>query len=211
MDFRKLATVHSVFALMLFVAASVSAQEINFSIDGGSTFDDSFTIGSGSSTTVEVYLSEIPPDTTLTSDGLFGFSLRGDLTGGSPGSIASASFNPQFDFPITDNFNSVAIEWEAAVLANAIPKASNILLGNFQYASSGPGVSTFSFSDLRPGADPGDAGWLTENAAELDQLIFGPGATDSFSLTLSTNAVPEPTSLVLIAFATAGLTVCRRR
>lgn len=193
-------------SLLLLFAGTSAAQELNFSIDGGTTFGNSFAIQSGSSTTVEVYLSEIAPDTTLTSEGLFGFALRGDLDAGSPGAISAASINPQFDFPGTETFNAVAIQWQAAVFANATPRGANILLGNFQFDSSGAGTSTFAFSDLEPGNTSAEAGWITEEATELDQLIFGSGATDSFSLSLTASAVPEPSSLVLlIGLATAIL------
>jgi len=146
----------------------------------------------------------------LTSEGLFGFALDGDLDAGSLGSVTSASINPQYDF-VNTGLNVVALDWEAAILFNSTPMAANILLGEFQYDSTGVGVSTFTFGDLRPGTTTVEAGWLTELGTELDQRIFGAGATDTFSLSLTASAVPEPSTVSLFLIGVLTLPVRRIR
>lgn len=193
-------------ALLVFGGATCTAQQLDFSIDGGSSFGNSFNIANGSSTNVDVYLSEVPPDTTLSTEGLFSLGLKGDLVSTAFGSIASASINPNFDFVTSDSSNTIALEWEAAVLANTIPRTPSVLLGSFQFDSTGAGVSSFTFGDIRTG---GDINWLTEAGAELDESIFGLGSTGTYSLTLST-AVPEPCSAALIVIG-AILAGSRRR
>lgn len=193
-------------ALLVFGNAACSAQQLEFSIDGGSSFGNSFNIAEGSSTNVDVYLSQILPDTTLSTEGLFSLGLKGDLDSAAFGTISSASVDPTYDFVTTDSFNTIALEWEAAVLANAVPKSSSIRLGGFQFDSTGAGVSSFTFGDVRTGAD---MNWFTESATELDESIFGAGSTGMYSLTLNT-AVPEPCAVPLILVG-AMLVSSRRR
>jgi len=185
------------------------AQKLDFSIDGGVSFADSFNVGIGSSTTVEVYLAEITPDTTLSSEGLFAFGLVGDLEAGAAGAITSASINPQYDFPSVESASSIALEWEAAVFLNEVPTGPSILLGQFVFDSSGAGISNFTFGDNLTGAGSSNAGWFTENSTELDEFIFGVGATDTYSLSL--NAVPEPGSFILFVMALVFFCVLRKR
>jgi len=201
----------TIFAIALFAAGleTCNAQQLDFSIDGGNSFGNSFDIGVGSSTDVEVYLSEIPPDALLSTEGLFGFGLLGDLDMAAPGEITAASINAEFDFVSSSNFNSVAIEWDAAVLANSIPTQSRVLLGNIQFDSSGAGVSMFTFGDRLPGTGTANASWLTGIGTELDELVFGTGATNTYSLALK--AVPEPVALPLILISAMALGVRRKR
>jgi len=184
-------------ALFAFGGAACSAQQLNFSIDGGNTFGNSFNIAAGSSTDVEVYLSEIPPDTILSTEGLFSLGLNGDLDSAAFGSISAASIDPTFDFITAENSNTIALEWEAAVLVNVIPAAPSVRLGSFQFDSNGPGVSSFTFGDIRTSANSNNVNWLTEAGTELDELIFGAGSTNTYSLTLGT-AIPEPGAVSLM-------------
>ena len=214
MDFRRLAIIKTgllAVALLACCGATGSTQIIDFSIDGGNSFGNAFAVGIGSSTTVEVYLSEISPDTTLSTDGLFSLGLEADLDATAPGLISSASVDPQFDFLTTDNFNALAIEWEAAVFANSVPTASAVRLGGFQFVSTGAGVSNFTFRDNQPGTGTLNAKWATGTGGELDELIFGSGASDTFSLLLTTNSVPEPGTISLVVLGAMILTGYRRR
>ena len=189
-------------ALLLFGSVTCSAQQLNFSIDGGNSFGNSFNIASGSSTNVDVFLSEVPPDTTLSTAGLFSLGLAADLDSAAFGTISSADLNPVYDFITTDSFNTIAIEWEAAVLANTIPTGSSIRLGSFQFDSTAAGVSSFTFGDSQPGSGGINDNWFTGSGVLLDDLIFGAGSTGTFSLTLNSAAVPEPGTVSLILFGT---------
>jgi len=210
MNFRNLATVAACFLVLLVYGQRTSdAQTLGFSIDGGNTFSNSFDVVTGSSTDIEVYLSDLAPSTILSSEGLFGLGLQGDLDSTAAGSIGSATLNPTYDFVTTDNFNALAIEWEAAVLVNNIPTASSILLGTFQFDSTANGVSALTFGDIRPGATSAEASWVTGLGNELDESIFGTGATNTFVLSL--NSIPEPGTASLFVVGSMLLSAFGRR
>ena len=214
MKFQKLASWNAsllLIVLLTFVASTGSAQTIEFSIDGGNTFGDTFTVVDGSITNVGVYLSDLPANNVLATEGLFSFGLVGDLDPNAPGTISSATINPAYDFLITDTSSAIALEWEAAILVNAVPTASSVLIGNFQFNSNGPGVSNFTFGDNQPGSDTSVLNWLTGTGAVLDEDIFGTGSTDTFSLVFSTAAVPEPCAMTMVLMGSLLLSVYRRR
>ncbi len=212
MNFRNPLIIAACFSVLLsWSPVTSNAQTLDFSIDGGNSFGNSFDVATGSTTNVEVYLSDVAPGTVLSSEGLFGFGLRGDLDSTAAGSVASASINPTFDFVTTDDFNAIAIEWEAAVLANSIPTASSVLLGSFQFNSTGSGVSALTFGDIDPGSTSLEANWLSGFGTELDESIFGSGSANTFVLSLNSNAVPEPGTASLFVFGSMVLSAFRRR
>jgi hypothetical protein len=194
-----------------FSASSHADNLIQFSIDGGSTFGDSFVIDTGSSVDAGVFLSETSPDTALSDDGLLGFGLTGTLASADAGVIAAASPDSVFDLLTTDEFTSTTINWESAAFSNAAPTGSSIALGSFGFDSIADGTSTLTFGDIQPGAGSANANWLTGAGAELDQNIFGSGSTGTFQVSISTSAVPEPSSVVLLGLASSLVFVRRRR
>ena len=197
--------------MLTYGAPASFAQTLEFSVDGGNTFGNTFTVVNGSITNVGVYLSDLPANNVLATEGLFSFGLTGALDPNAPGAISSAAINPVFDFLVTETSSAIALEWEAAVLANAIPTGPSVLLGNFQFDSSGAGVSNFTFGDNFTGSDQASFDWLTSTGAVLDESIFGTGSTDTFSLTLSTAAVPEPGTFTMVVIGAMLISVCRRR
>jgi hypothetical protein len=204
MRIQKIATTLCLLVLMLAYNTTAHADNlIQFSIDGGTTFGDSFVIDAGSTVDVGVFLSETAPDTVLNDDGLFGFGLTGILSSGAAGAIADASPETVFNGVFTNEFDASSITWNVGVLTGDVPTGSSIALGSFQFDSSGDGASTLTFADI----DPDAPNWLAgDGTTELDDNIFGAGSTRTFQLNLSTTAVPEPSSVVLLGLAsTLGL------
>lgn len=188
---------------------------LTFSIDDGVTFGDTFDISTGETTRVGIYLSETPPDTVLTDDGLFGYGLIGELESNLFGEIVGSSVAPAFDTVLTNDFSIDSLRSEAAAFSNAIPTGDHLLLGFFDFESIGEGSSLLSFGDISPGVGSANASWVSGVGSDLDQSIFGSGAADRFGLTLnSVAAVPEPSSFgiasVSIFFLTRRLKRRRR-
>ena len=200
------------FAMLSMVCAGNAKADLvlEFSIDGGSTFGDSFVVENDSTSTLSVFLSETAPDTVLSDDGLLGFGLRGSLASGS-GSITSGNIDPVFDFTNTEEFTATSLAWEGLVFNNTVPQGSRILLGQFDYQLAGDETSVFEFVDFTPGSGSANANWLTGGGAELDEAIFGAGSPGVFQLTLSTSAIPEPASATMLAAASLVLIIRRRR
>ncbi len=212
MSYQKITNTLLLLVLTLSWSASSNADNvIQFSIDNGSTFGNSFNIDPGSSVNVGVFLTESSPDTALANDGLLGFGLTGNLASSNIGVISAASPEPVFDFQATNEFTATSINWEALVNNNTIPTGSRIALGSFQFDSTADGTSTFTFGDIQPGSGSANVNWLTGAGTELDEAIFGTGAAGTFQLTLSTAAVPEPGSAGVIAMGSLLLILRRRR
>ncbi|MCC9602647.1 PEP-CTERM sorting domain-containing protein [Stieleria sp. JC731] len=188
-----------------------AALMINFSVDDGASFGNSFTIEEGSVTKIGIFLSESGNTSILTDEGLLGFGLTGTLEAASPGTITSVTTNPVFDFNTGEAFTSQSITMESAIFTNPVPTGSSIFLGDFEFASTGAGESNFLFSDLTPGSGTANASWLSGIGTELDSQIFGTGSADNFGLTLNTTAVPEPGSFGLFLIGLPALLLNRRR
>ena len=61
--------------MLTYGAPASFAQTLDFSIDGGNTFGNTFTVVNGSITNVGVYLSDLPANNVLATEGLFSFCL----------------------------------------------------------------------------------------------------------------------------------------
>lgn len=193
---------------VLFSATGTANADIFalFSDDNGATFSNSYVVTTGSTLTVDVFLGQNGGNTELTDSGLFTFGLAATAPSTASGSISSATLNPDFDLPLTDQFDADSIDWNAAVLANSAPTGNEVLLGSFDWTTVADGTTTLSFGDILPGTGAANATWVTDNGVTLDEIIFGPGATDTFDLTIEAiSQVPEPGSAALIGFLFVGL------
>ena len=211
MSIQKIVTAVCLTVLTFNFSSSVKADNLlEFSIDGGNTFGDSFVIDADSSVEVDIFLSETAPDTALANDGLVGFGLRGLLGSTDAGSISAGNLDSVYDFPATEEFTADSVTLEGLVLNNPVPTGSRIALGSFLFDSSGEGTSILTFGDIQPGAGSANANWLTGAGVELDEAVFGAGSAGTFRLTLSTSAIPEPSSLMVLGLVSA-VTVLRRK
>jgi len=78
-----------------------------------------------------------------------------------------------------------------------IPISQSIFLGSFQFDTIADGSTVISFADRLVGTGTANTGWLDGAGLELDQLLFGPGATNTFDVTINSIAIPEPGPLAL--------------
>jgi len=164
---------------------------------------------------VDVFLNEDDADNILDIEGLFGLGLTAVATPTTCGVISAAMIDPLYDFNTIDEFTDSTIDWEAAILLNDIPVAQSIFLGSFQFDTTASGTTVFSFADRLPGTGTANVNWLSGAGTELDQLIFGAGATGTFDLTINSTVIPEPGSsglilLLLIASWQFGVRPCFR-
>jgi hypothetical protein len=181
-----------------------------FSDDGGTTFSNSYTVTTGSTLTIDVFLGQSSPNTELTDEGLFSLGLAATSPSAASAIVTGTTLNPTFDFVSTDSFTSTSIDWEAAVLANAVPMGSEILLGSFDLATTADGVTVFSFGDIQPGTGAANANWLTPDSTVLDELIFDARSEESYGLTIeAVSNVPEPGAAGLVGLFCIAL--ARRR
>lgn len=197
-------------AASLFCRAATAGLILNFSSDGGSSFSNDFTAITGDSLQIGVYLTDTDAGSVLATDGLFGFGLSGSTSSTNLGMITAAAINPVFDFGTTDEFTTSTIEWEDIVLLNDIPTGQSIWLGTFTYESSSNGTTLFTFGHNAPGVTK----WLAgDGITVLDEAIFGPGALETYQVTVTTQAIPEPSSfcVVLGGIACTGMFYRRRQ
>ena len=184
---------------ILFLANASHAQQIlEFSTDSGATFSNAFNVPVGSTLSVDVFLNEALPSTTLTDEGLIGFGMDVIHSTGF-GTITNANPNPQFDFANHDVQLSNGFEWEYFQSASTGVTGSSIVIGSLDFAAAQAGVTTFTVSDRLVGPGFVNASWLTSLANPLDENIFGPGASDTCTFTItSVDAVPEPGGVILL-------------
>jgi len=212
MNFKRTTYCFLVGLLATSVCRPASADLVlTFSIDSGANFSNSFDVMTGDSLSIGVYLNETAPDTILADEGFFGFGLTAVAAPTGFGTISAASILPLYDFNTIDEFTASTIDWEAAIFLNDIPVGPSHLLGTFQFDTTVDGSTVITFADRLPGTGTPNVGWLSGFGNELDQLIFGAGATDTFDLTITAIAIPEPGSCVLLAVALIGITFRRRR
>lgn len=180
--------------------------DIFIEFSDGSTVNDNFEIQVGTPTQIQIFLTETSPNTDLSVDGLVGFGLSGDYaaTEGSAAVVTSLSVNPDFDLVIQDDFTTDSIEVAAAVLFNPIVTGSSILLGSFEVTASGLGTTEFTFIDQNP--DP-FSDFASGTGTDLDPTIFAGARSFSVSLT----AVPEPSSIAVLAIPAWIISYRRRR
>ncbi len=181
---------------------------VDFSVDDGVTFSDSFNVLVGESIEVGIYVRETDPDDVLRNDGLFGYGVQLERSNGGA-EISEVATNPDFDFEDPNNeADESSIKWTASVFANDPPTNAAVLLLNVTFGSNVVGATEFQVGDQQPGTGSGDINWLSGLGEELDQRIFGNGAADQFSFSLNFTAIPEPSLLPFIVVF-CGL-VCRR-
>lgn len=176
---------------------ATAAVILGFSVDNGASFSNSFDVLTGESVTVGVYITEDDDDNILDTVGFFGFGLTAASTPTILGTISAAAIDPLYDFNTIDEFTGSTIDWEAAIFLNAIPIGQSHFLGSFQFDATADGSTVISFADRLPGTGTATTGWLDGSGAELDQLLFGPGATGTFEVTINSTAIPEPGSFAL--------------
>jgi len=211
MNFRK--TICCLFLGLLATAVcrpATAALTLGFSIDNGSNFSESFDLLTGESVAVGVYLNDDVSGGILETAGFFGFGL----TAAAPttfGTISAASIDPLYDFGTIDQFTGSTIDWEAAIFLNSTPTGQSILIGSFQFDATADGSTVLTFGDRLVGTGPVNAGWLDGLGNELDQSIFGPGATGTFQLTITSTTIPEPGTSGLMVAALIGVAVRRKR
>ncbi len=193
----------------LFGRAAPAGLVLNFSSDGGSSFSSDFNATTGDSLQIGVYLTDTDAGGVLATDGLFGFGLSGSTSPTNLGMITATAINPVFDFGTTDEFTASTVQWEDIVLLNDIPTGQSISLGTFTYESSSSGTTLFTFGHNAPGATK----WLAgDGITVLDEAIFGPGAVETYQVTVTTLAVPEPSSFCVLlgGIACTGMFYRRR-
>ena len=184
---------------IFFLADASDAQQVlEFSSDSGATFSNSFNVDVGNTLSVDVFLNEALPSTTLTDDGLIGFGMDVIHNAGL-GTITNANPNPQFDFANHDVPLPNGFEWEYFQSASTGVRGSSILIGSLDFAAAQAGITTFTVSDRIVGPGFANSSWLTSAASPLDENIFGAGASEvyTFSIT-SVDAVPEPGAAVFL-------------
>jgi len=181
---------------------------LGFSADSGASFLDSFDVLTGDSVTIGVYINEDADDDILDTVGFFGFGLTAVAAPTTFGAISAAAIDPLYDFNTIDEFTGSTIDWEAAIFLNDIPIGQSIFLGSFQFDTTADGSTVFTFADLLPGTGSANTGWLDGFGNELDQLIFGAGATNTYQLTITSTTIPEPGSF---AFCVVGMLIAGTR
>ncbi len=183
---------------------------LQFSNDSGTTFANAFTVDTGETATVQIFLTETAADTQLVNDGLIGFGL--DLVHSEGlGNISSADPNSFFDLENHDVRSANGFQWEYFESNSTGLRASTVLIGTLDFATTGEGTTTFTVSDRLVGSGFTNASWLTSTVSALDEEIFGSGASETFGFSISTTAVPEPSSIILLCATSIGFLAIRRR
>ncbi len=203
-----------IYTVILFACLSPQLNadvSLAFSTDNGGSFSNEANVLAGDLVKVTVFLAESTPDTVLATDGLLGFGLTGFATLSGSGTITAASHSSEFDFSSTDSFSTSMLDWEALVLNNAVPTGSNIVLGSFDFQTVADGSTAIEFGDIQPGSTSAEANWLSGAGSELDEVIFGTGATDTFQFRINVSSVPEPSSAAVILLGSFLLAFGRRR
>ncbi len=170
---------------------------LGFSTDNGTSFSNSFDLLTGESITIGVYINEEADDNILDTVGFFGFGLTAASAPTTFGAVSAAAIDPLYDFNTIDEFTGSTIDWEAAIFLNDIPIAQSHFLGSFQFDATADGSTVFTFADRLVGTGTATTGWLDGSGEELDQLLFGPGATGTFAVTINSTPIPEPGSFAL--------------
>jgi len=204
MNFNKI-IFHLFFGLLTtcFCHPATAAITLEFSIDNGTNFSNSFDVTTGESLSIGVYLNDDQVGGVLDTAGFFGFGLTAAAAPTTFGAISAASIDPLYDFNTIDEFTPSTLDWEAAIFLNDIPTGQSIFIGSFQFDAITDGSTVITFADRLPGTGTVNTGWLDGFGFELDQLIFGPGATNTFALTINSTVIPEPGSW--------GIAFCRDR
>lgn len=184
---------------------------LSFSEDGGATFAENFETRVDESLTIGIYLRESAPDTVLSNEGLVSFGVRVNALPGQVGTIFGATPDSRFDLENHNVTTSTGFDWEYADTDPITDLGSIVRLGSFEYEANSLGTTTFSVEDRLIGSGIGNASWLTPSLGVLDEQIFGSNAEDSFQFSISTTAIPEPSTLLPCGLATLFLLRRTRR
>ena len=177
------------------VEADVSLQ---FSSDNGASFANNFTLVGGTNLNLSVFLTDNTGSNILDSEGLLGFGLTANLSTIGNGIIASAMINPIFETQAAE-FDDDGFEWTAFTLLNPVPMSPAVFLGEFQFTGGNVGSAVIGFNDPQPGSSSKFVNTLSGEGTELDELIFGPGGTDTIELKIEvTQPIPEPQGFFVI-------------
>lgn len=196
--------------LVVFAASSQAGLVISFSDDNGAGFANTFTVQTGESTTIGVFLQQTSPDTILNDEGIVSWGFNLSRSPSDLGTLSSPAINSEFDFENHSVATAAGYELEYAQTTGAGVTGDSILLASFEFTSSADGTTGFTVEDRLIGAGPGNATWFTPSFTELDEQIFGTGATDTYQFSIqSISAVPESSCFALFG-GLVGLVSLRR-
>ena len=198
-----------VLGMSLLASAAEADQVLAFSSDSGETFTDAFEVNVGETVTVGLYLNEIGPGTILVDDGIVGLGLDLSFVA-DRGTISSANPSSFFNVQNHDVRSATGFEWEYFEEANTGLRGSSVFLGSLDFASTQSGLTNFTISDRNIGSGLSSASWFTPDLGILDENIFGAGATDTYSFSITASAIPEPSGAIVLA-AIAGFGLMFRR
>ena len=185
---------------------------LNFSSNNGASFANDFEVQTGDSLTIGVFLQQTDTDTVLTDEGLiaWGFDLTRTTT--NLGTIPSRSVDSAFDVQNRDITTATGFEWEYGESAGLGIRGNAIQLGSFQYDSTADGETIFVVEDRLVGSGIANATWFTSSFTDLDEQIFGNGATSTYQFSVnSISSIPEPSSLLMLSCIAVLSTIRRRR
>ena len=209
MSFRILALLLLSSVLIQF-SGEVYGAILQFSTDNGTTFDNTVNTPTNTGVTIQVFLND-SGDTTLADQGLLGFGLRVAASPSNLGMIDNGVLNPVFEFTTTNTVTPSSVDWATAVFLNPPPNGPSVFLGSFDFTPTADGSTVLSFGDIQPGSGSVNANWSSGTGTVLDEVIFGPNAANTFSLTINSTAVPEPTVAPILGLALACMAQRRRR
>lgn len=183
---------------------------LTFSLDDGSTFTNSVTMGVTDSIQVGVFLRQSDPETRLTDIGLQNFGTKATFN---PGLIEISNQEVSKSFiPVFDSINNTTGNLELAGLTFSPLNSENIKLAEFTLLASSFGTTVLDFGDFDP--SPTASNFTLGNDADLDPSLFSPsgqGSDRSRSYRLTVTAVPEPSATLLVSIGGSALVFRRRK
>ena len=165
------------------------------------------TVSVGTNFTVPFYLIQNGSESRLSSFGLFSFDFRG-FYNSSKLEFVSAKVDNPFDLLPGSN-SSIAGQFDmfGAASSGVMAPANNILLGTVTLKALALGSSFLTLSDTA-----GDGFILNDiqnnPQTVLDPLIFGSQLLNTY--TFEIQAVPEPSTFLLLSFVGFCLFLCKR-
>lgn len=198
------------FALMLGLVIHSSAEadlEIQFSVDEGASFDTAIELAEGDSANIQIYFTDSEITGPVSTNGLEAFELLVEADTAFL-SITGAALQLPYEqvAMVPPAVSSDSFVWDAFGFSGT-PIGDRILLGSFDIVANAAGQTVFTAGDN----DLAEDDWLAGSgggSTPLDQTIFGPGGSGSFSFTVT--AVPEPSS-ILVGLSLIAFGASRRR